>query len=70
MMQGTATAPVVYTSRDLTKSNKEQDSKLPAKGSNDHPKFTSEKDPYEDIEALQALQQSQPELKKKSILKA
>jgi hypothetical protein len=54
-MQAIATAPVVYTSRDLTKSNKEQDSKLPAKGSNDHPKFTSEKDPYEDIEALQAL---------------
>ena len=54
MLQNTNTAPVTYTSRDITKSNREQDSKLPARGSNDHPKFTSEKDPYEDLEALQA----------------
>lgn len=69
MLQNTNTAPVTYTSRDITKSNKEQDSKLPARGSNDHPKFTSEKDPYEDLEALQAQQQAQLEAKKKSNLK-
>ncbi len=52
MLQTTNTAPIAYTTRDLTKSNKEQDSKLPGRSSNDHPKFTSEKDPLEEIEAL------------------